>query len=342
MKVAILDFTGVRKFPGIELMQGLGASDRAVLECCRLMPKLDHEVHLFCNTDFTGLTDGVYWHNYVPFNFACDLLIIQRLPLYYERINAKKTILWLHDDIDAPVNNHIDKFLSIPDLFIVLSNYHKERLINIGVDENKIIILPEGIDGRIDRFGSQEDRGKTLVMASAPFKSLPLLMKLWPEIKEAVPDVRLTIIGSMKLYQASDYDEHFKKLYDIMKLDPQITHYELLSNAATVELIGKHAIMCYPNIFRETFCLSAMEAISQNTPVITSALGALPETVGDCGVCIEGDPKTTAWQYSFVQAIIFYLTNKEKLKELRIHCTNRNIHTWNDIIKEILTHGATR
>lgn len=332
MKYAIIDFTQVEKYPGIEYKRGLGASDRAVLELIKYLASLHHEVYFFNKSSIQGNYDGVIWSSVIPKDFECDILVVQRLPMFYDKIKYKKMIMWLHDDISAPVMTNLNNFLSIPDALIVLSKYHKDRLLSWGVPENKIHILPEGVDGSIDRFGLQEDRGYSLVFSSAPFKALPILMKVWGKIKQRVPDAKLHICSGMNLYQAPEHDLYFQKDYDRIKNDPDIIMHDVVTNKQVLEIVGQCALMVYPNIYPETFCAAAIEAIYSNTPVVTSNLGALPETVGNCGFCVNGDPKSEEWQNKFTAIIIDLLNHPHPLmRTLKINCANRYIMRWDEV-----------
>lgn len=333
MKIAIVDFTGIQKMPGMDQQIGCGASDRAILELCRNLPKMHHETHFFTATTAQGNFDGTIWHNIVDQDFECDVLIMQRVMVYRERFKYKKMIMWLHDDIDAPVNKTLDQIAHIPDAFVVLSEFHKSRLLALGVGEKKIHILPEGVTA--ERFGSQEDRGPSCVYASAPFKGLPLLIQLWPRIRNQVRGATLHVCSGMQLYKAPEKDQYFKPIYDAMAKDPSIINHGVLTNKQVLEVMGKCSIMVYPNFFPETYCAAAAEAISQNTPVITTDLGALKETVGDCGIVIPGDPKTKEYQDNFVKTVVNILIDKQKLKILRIHCAKRYIMTWDEVCEGI-------
>lgn len=333
MKIAIVDFTGISKIPGMEDREGCGASDRAILELCKNLPKMHHEVHFFAATTAQGNFDGTIWHNIVEDGFECDVLIMQRVMVYREKFKYKKMIMWLHDDIDAPVNKNLDQIINLPDAFIVLSTFHKNKLLDLGVDEKKIHILPEGVTA--ERFGSQEDRGQSCVYASAPFKGLPLLIKLWPKIRAKVPRATLHICSGMQLYKAPEKDQYFKPIYDAISKDSSIINHGVLTNKEVLKVMGDCAIMAYPNFFPETYCAAATEAISQNTPVITTDLGALKETVNDCGIVISGDPKTHEYQDNFVNTVAEILLDTKKLRTLRIHCTNRYIMTWEEMVEGI-------
>jgi hypothetical protein len=52
-----------------------------------------------------------------------------------------------------------------------------------------------------------------------------------------------------------------------------------------------------------------VEAQAAGCAVVTSELGALPETVGEAGICIPGDPRTPAYQHAFVEACVALLTD---------------------------------
>lgn len=336
MKMCVLDFTGVKKYPDIEKYEGLGASDRAIVELVKWLASFGHEVVFYNNCSKTGIHEGVKWENHLVED-ECDVLIMQRLAFGHEKIKYKKMIFYMHDDLDAPVMKNFDQFISYPDHFLVLSTYHKHKLMAWGIQENKISIVPEGVDTNF-RHGKHElEEEKSLVYASAPFKGLPLLLKLWKEIRERVPDVKLKIVGDMGLYQASQQNFHFQELWDVIDKDPRIERIKTTTNAEVMEILSKSTLMCYPNIFKETFCAVAMESISVNTPVITSCLGALPETVLDCGVCVKGDPKSEEFQKEFVETTVKLLSeeHREALKLLRIRCAKRDIDSWFDVSNKI-------
>jgi SAM-dependent methyltransferase len=55
------------------------------------------------------------------------------------------------------------------------------------------------------------------------------------------------------------------------------------SNHTLRQIIRESAAYIYPTQFEETSCILARECIEQQTPFLTTSIGALPETLGDCG-----------------------------------------------------------
>ena len=54
-----------------------------------------------------------------------------------------------------------------------------------------------------------------------------------------------------------------------------------------------------------------MEAMAAACPVVTSALGALPETIQDGGICIEGQPGSEAYSSKIIEATKALLSNED-------------------------------
>jgi hypothetical protein len=72
----------------------------------------------------------------------------------------------------------------------------------------------------------------------------------------------------------------------------------------------------YPCTFRETFCLTAVEAALSRTACITNGLAALENTVGNRGICVSGDASTKEWQNRALDALFSIMENKVKREQL--------------------------
>jgi glycosyltransferase involved in cell wall biosynthesis len=95
------------------------------------------------------------------------------------------------------------------------------------------------------------------------------------------------------------------------------------------------SIWLYPCIFKETFCISALEAAISRTLVITNNLAALNETVGNRGIIVSGNTNTISWMnqvYEILKNI--NINNYDYLLESNYNYAINNM--WEIKAKEML------
>lgn len=160
-------------------------------------------------------------------------------------------------------------------------------------------------------------RPHRMAYASTPFRGLDVLLKVFPRIRAACPDAELDVFSSMRVYGVSEADDQkeFAALYRQAD-QPGVT---LVGSLPQPELAGRlqHArVLAYPNHYAETFCIAAAEAQAAGCAVVTSARGALPETVGSAGICIPGDARSGAYEDAFVEACVSLLTDDDRWQDM--------------------------
>ena len=154
-------------------------------------------------------------------------------------------------------------------------------------------------------------RARRLVYTSTPFRGLDLLLSWFPAIREACPDAELRVCSSMRVYGVGEQEDRaqFGRLYDLGR-QPGVTLLGSLPQPQLADELRQARVLAYPNHWPETFCIAAVEAQAAGCPVVTSTLGALPETVGDGGVCIPGDPRRDpAFRDRFISEVVSMLTD---------------------------------
>ncbi len=139
-----------------------------------------------------------------------------------------------------------------------------------------------------------------------------MLLDLFPRIRAACPEAELDVFSSMQVYgmAAADDEARFGGLYRKAE-QPGVNLVGSLPQTELAARLQQARVLAYPNHYAETFCIAAIEAQAAGCAVVTSQLGALPETVGDAGICLPGDPRSAAYQDAFVGACVRLLTDDE-------------------------------
>jgi glycosyltransferase involved in cell wall biosynthesis len=112
---------------------------------------------------------------------------------------------------------------------------------------------------------------------------LALFNEIWPEVKRAIPEAKLTVIGGY--YQGAGkngvMDEQEQAYHALRgKWDGKlgITFTGIITQEEIARILSKATFMIYPPAFPETFGISTLEALYYNVVPITSRFGALEQT----------------------------------------------------------------
>jgi len=98
------------------------------------------------------------------------------------------------------------------------------------------------------------------------------------------------------------------------------------------EVLLEADVMVYPNHFPETSCITVMESIKAKTPVITSAYGALPETIKSKeGVLIPGKSYDEGYEDKFITETVKMLTDDSYRNTF---CQEDRDMSWNGVAKD--------
>lgn len=255
----------------------LGGSETAALRLAKELRALGENVQIISNGD------QLYQHR-------CDVFISLRVwQVFNEGIYpGKRNYLWCHDDVDLPfvqplsnpeVANPIYERL---DGVILMSIYAAQRwLSNLNVPLKKIIMTTNGIPIKLFQPHSSRlaERRPWAYYSSTPFRGLELLLMAWPHIIRSIPNAQLHICSSMKIYDPDGKtDSNYAVLYEKANNLPGITYHGSLGQANLRSIAQQCRVLAYPCIFPETSCITAMEAMASGCVVVSTALGALPET----------------------------------------------------------------
>ncbi len=346
--------------PGTIYTKGLGGSESAIIYLSRELAKLGHRVWVFCNCDAPGEYDGVTYRNApdLPEMFAqeqVDVFVSSRLSkIFLESIPARLKCLWSEDSYDQP---HIQclkdpALIERIDRIITVSGWQAETYMDyFRIPAEKFFISRNGFNP--DFFTTEPTGGnsKRLVYTSTPFRGLDVLLDLFPNIRQQVPDVELYIYSSMSVYSVSR--EKDEETYGPLYRKAEQPGVKLMGSISQDRLAGEllqARLMAYPNHFAETSCIAAIEAQAAGAPVITTESGGLTETVQHrkTGILIPGDSRSPEYQKRFVQEIIRFLKDQKGWSQLSRNARQRAFQEyrwevvadeWSRAFDQLLTSG---
>lgn len=118
---------------------------------------------------------------------------------------------------------------------------------------------------------------------SNPSRGLELLVPVFEELCKKHDNLELKIHSSWKIYGRDDWQKEYENssLYKKLEEHPQIKNIGYLSNEELKKSLASSHIFAYPCIWKETFCLSLLEAMSAGLLCVHSSLGCLPETASN-------------------------------------------------------------
>jgi glycosyltransferase involved in cell wall biosynthesis len=148
---------------------------------------------------------------------------------------------------------------------------------------SRISVVYNGID-TIDFAPQPEiERLPWRIMATAsadmPLKGLDYLLRALARLLPRYPKLELLVVGSPKP------GGHTEKLIKKLGIEQNVRFVNNLPTNAIARLYSEATMAVVPSIY-EGFGLPAGEAMSCETPVISSDGGALPEIVGNAGIVV--------------------------------------------------------
>lgn len=120
----------------------------------------------------------------------------------------------------------------------------------------------------------------TIIYQSNPQRGLSILVNVFEKLSLQYSNIELKVHSSWKIYGLSEWQDNYEKsdLFHRLENHPKIHNIGYVDNNSLRESLSTSHIFAYPSIWKETFCLSLLEAMSARCLCVHSSLGALPET----------------------------------------------------------------
>ncbi len=185
-----------------------------------------------------------------------------------------------------------DKFMknftiNAPDIVIIHSNYEAIWTKEIGVREEKLRIVPHGVDTKKfsnlklkEKFlNKYQFQGKLIVYVGRivrGYRNLDDLISIMPEIVKELPDANLLLIGESFDIK---FKTELKKLVFSLKLEKNVI---FISNPSWDDIIEGYLaanVFIFPTNKSESFGIPLLEAGAAHCPVVAPNVGPVPELI---------------------------------------------------------------
>lgn len=301
MKIAFLDTYTWDYTVETPYREPLGGTQSAICYLAEALAALGNEVFLLNNTSVSGMFRGVDCRRRaadaenLELLRSLDFLVIVNIagkakeikPLLGDRT---KLILWIHNE---PGFVFLENFKNSTetdacDALVFVSDWQRSRFHALfGVELNRCHVLRNAIAPCFANLFpdnvsilAQKSRPPVIAYTSTPFRGLDILLKVFPAIRQAVPETKLKVFSSMKVHQIDGNADKtfFGELYQQCQETEGVEYIGSIPQPELVRQLRSVAVFAYPNTYSETSSIAVMEAMASGCRIVTSELAALPET----------------------------------------------------------------
>jgi glycosyltransferase involved in cell wall biosynthesis len=222
----------------------------------------------------------------------------------FHKLSQLGLITWLyHRFVDAFLIN----YLKLYDAYIALTPYEAEKVVQLGLDRGKVVIIPNGISENGCRKDSVANRDEDLVLylgRVSKAKNIDLLVKAMVFVSKVASRVSLVLAGP---------DEGIAKslIEFARKRNIRLQYLGLVPEAVKHELYMKSYVYAFPSLY-EPFGITLLETAQHGLPSVITGFGgqlySAPPNIAS--VWVKPNPA------DYAQGIIELLTDKNLWKKL--------------------------
>ena len=152
---------------------------------------------------------------------------------------------------------------------------------DFGVDRSRIQVVPLGVDAVFRPYDEPRVPGRIVAMASAdtPMKGIGTLLEAFAKLRTE-RDVELLLVSRPKRGGPTE------RLIDRLSIGDAVRFVHGVGDEELARIVASAEIACVPSLY-EGFSLPTVEAMACGTPLVVSRAGAIPEVVGEDGLCAD-------------------------------------------------------
>ena len=239
-------------------------------------------------------------------NVDADLL--KKVAIHFSRPRQLYTdvpnILYCHDLAEDPENNILAnggwrKF----DHFVFVTSWQRDQYVErFGIPYSECSVIYNAIE---KQYKPVEKDTSTIrfIYHTTPHRGLELLVPIFDALTKEFDNIHLDVYSSFKIYGWEKRDEVYSGLFKNIEAHPNMTYHGTKSNEEVLEALDKAHVFLYPCVWKETSCISLIEAIKSQVICVHPNYGALAETSGNATIMYDyNEDKTLHANYAFAVA----------------------------------------
>lgn len=261
--------------------------------------------------------------------------------------DKKKKVLWVHDmPADIPMLGILANRTQFDGIVFVSSWQQQIFNINMGVLFSESVVIRNAIDPIIvDK--KPTDGTIRLIYHPTPHRGLQLLVPVFIELCKKYDNITLDVFSNFDIYARPEMNKQFEELYDLCRSHEKINYHGSVENSVIRDSLKDADIFAYPSIWRETSCISAIEAMSAKCLTVAPNYGALAETMACFNVAydwIEDTREHSVRFMNYLETAIKSIGSRETEELLSAQKTyvdtfynwDVRIHQWENYLKTII------
>jgi glycosyltransferase involved in cell wall biosynthesis/predicted O-methyltransferase YrrM len=328
MRIAFIDATGWDFNVDTPFVRPLGGSHSAACYLAIALAGAGHDVYFVSATSQPGNVRGVnclstrtFTPQQLPeLNLDAAILLLGANPGRKMRDAlgpAPKLILWTGHDVDQSAVTALADPLrrDVFDGFAFMSEWQARRFVqkfSLPTDRTAALrngVAPAFLEHRFTDAASilaAKRRPPVLAYTSTPYRGLDVLLALFPQIRARVPGARLQVYSDMSMYMesAQEDEREYGELYRLCRETDGVEYVGALPQPVLAGQLREVSVLAYTNTFVETACIAVLEAMASGCRIVTSDLGALPETTAGFATLIPVDRGPEEYARRFVEATV--------------------------------------
>lgn len=282
-----------------------------------------------------------------------DKDLLSKVAVHFSRPRQLYTdvpnVLYCHDLAEDPENRILansgwKKF----DHFVFVTSWQRDQYVDrFGIPYSECSVIYNAIEKQYKPV--EKDMSKIrFIYHTTPHRGLELLVPIFDALSKEFDNIHLDVYSSFKVYGWEQRDEAYLGLYKNIQAHPNMTYHGAKNNDEVIEALDKAHVFLYPCIWKETSCISLIEAIKSQVICVHPNYGALAETAANATIMYDyNEDRNIHANYAYAVARQLVTALKDDPKYFngftfsdRFNLARNNIESykvlWNTVLRNLV------